>query len=494
MTGPGLHVEVTDAATRGVIRLSRRDLAALNLRPGDTVCATAGRACHGRVSVGAVAEGSALLDRDLAANCDTSQDGRVFLRPADLPRIETLAVQLDTPAPVEPADLSDALFDMALTEGDRLSLTLPQGRTVGVEVMSVSPGGAGLLGAETLVTVQNRPGEDDRLAGIGGMATQIRRVREMIVAPLVRPELFERLGISAPRGVLFSGPPGSGKTLLARAVAAETKAAFFHLNGPEIISKHYGDSEAALRRLFEAAEKQAPSIVFIDEIDAIAPRRDDLSGDKQVERRVVAQLLTLMDGLSDRGRIVVMAATNLPDALDPALRRPGRFDREIRFSPPDAAQRRDILEVHLAKSPLAGDVDLSALADIAHGYVGADLAALVREAAVAALARSVAEAGSEAAVDLENLAITQADLEHGLAVTSPSALRDSAVDAPPVRWEDIGGLDAPKAALQRAVMWPMEHRERFRELGVQPPRGILLTGPPGRARHSSPGRWPLKAG
>lgn len=482
MTGRRLVAEVVATPQRGVVRVSRSELAAFGLRPGDTLRATGGRSTHGRVSVGAVADGCARIDAVLASNCGAKPGTSLLFVPTALPAIETATLRIEGTGQAAPDELTEALFDMALTDGDQLGVTLAAGRHLRLEVLSVIPGGAGLLGPDTLVTLQSQPQDEAALDGIGGMESQIRRVQEMIVTPLLRPELFDRLGISAPRGVLFSGPPGSGKTLLARAVAARTKASFFHINGPEIVSKHYGDSEAALRRLFETAEKQAPSIVFIDEIDAIAPRRDDLSGDKQVERRVVAQLLTLMDGLSDRGRIVVMAATNLPDALDPALRRPGRFDREIRFDPPDASQRRDILAVHLARAPLAADLDLTRVAEAAHGYVGADLAALAREAGMAALARAVAAAGSEAAVDVDELTIGQPDLDHGLAVTSPSALRDAAVESAPVRWDDIGGLDATKAELHRAVIWPIQHRDRFRVLGVRPPRGVLLAGPPGSGK------------
>ena len=251
---------------------------------------------------------------------------------------------------------------------------------------------------------------------------------------------------------------------------------------PEFVTKHYGESEAALRNIFAAASKDAPAIIFIDEIDAIAPRRDSLSGEKQVERRVVAQLLTLMDGLAERGRVIIMAATNLPDSLDPALRRPGRFDREIRFGPPKAAARREILDIHLRDAPLAKDVDLGDIAAQAHGYVGADLAALAREASLAALDRTVSEAGGEHAVRPENLFITRRDLEHGLAVTSPSALRDTLVESPTLTFADIGGMEETKEALKEAVIWPFQHRETFEALNMRSVSGVLMSGPPGSGK------------
>jgi transitional endoplasmic reticulum ATPase len=304
----------------------------------------------------------------------------------------------------------------------------------------------------------------------------------MIETPLRRPDLYKRLGLHPPRGVLFTGPPGSGKTLLARAVAKKTQARFFHISGPEIVTKHYGDSEAGLRKVFDAATKAAPAIIFIDEIDAIAPRREGLSEDKQVERRIVAQLLTLMDGLTDRGRVVVMAATNLPDALDPALRRPGRFDREIIFRPPTPAQRREILEVHLAQTPLDPDVTLDSIAARCHGYLGADLAALTREAAVAALARATKEAGREEALDPKTLFVTMQDLEFGLHATGPSILRGNATPVPNVSWDDIGGLNEAKEALHRAILWPLQHAALLQKLRLTPARGVLLAGPPGSGK------------
>jgi transitional endoplasmic reticulum ATPase len=275
--------------------------------------------------------------------------------------------------------------------------------------------------------------------------------------------------------VLLTGPPGTGKTMLARAVAQECGATFISIAGPEIVSKHYGDTEAQLRALFERAAREAPSVVFIDEIDAIAPRRDGVGSERQLERRMVAQLLTLLDGLDPRNRVVVMAATNLPDSLDPALRRPGRFDREIQFSAPDRDGRRAILAAHTRLTPLDSDVDLDHLAAITHGFVGADLAALVREAAMAAIRRSPSP----------DVVATAADFEIARLEVAPSALRDVAVEVPDIRFDAIGGLESVKAALAEAVLLPLAHADLFERFGVRPPRGILLEGPPGAARNCS---------
>ncbi|MEJ2119008.1 MAG: AAA family ATPase, partial [Alphaproteobacteria bacterium] len=289
---------------------------------------------------------------------------------------------------------------------------------------------------------------------IGGLHREVRRVREMIELPLKYPEVFLHLGIEAPKGLLLYGPPGTGKTLIARACAHEVGVQFFHVNGPEIIDKMYGASEAHLRNMFKEAEKAAPAIIFIDEIDAIAQNRGALSGERQLERRVVAQLLALMDGLESRGQITVIAATNMPDELDPALRRPGRFDRELNIGAPDAEARLEILEIHSRGMPLAVDVDMKELARYTHGYVGADLAALCREAAMSALRREI----------------------------QPSALREISVEVPEVRWSDVGGLDEVKALLTESVLWPLTHRELFTEAGIRPSRGAVLHGPPGTGK------------
>ncbi|MEX2534642.1 MAG: CDC48 family AAA ATPase [Trueperaceae bacterium] len=319
---------------------------------------------------------------------------------------------------------------------------------------------------------------------VGGMGSTIEQVREMIELPLKHPELFSRLGIEPPKGVLLHGPPGTGKTLLARAVANESDARFFHIGGPEIIGRHYGESEQRLREIFSEAQQNAPSIVFIDELDSIAPKRSESTG--EVERRVVAQLLTLMDGLEPRLNVVVIAATNRVDSIDEALRRPGRFDRKIVVGVPDRSGRRETLEIHTRGMPLAEGVDLDELARITYGYVGADLSALAREAAIEALRRNLPSIDLDAdeipAESLENLQVTGDDFTDALRRVQPSALREIMIQVPDVGWEDIGGLEEVKRTLREGVELPLKRPEAFRRVGIRPPKGILLFGPPGTGK------------
>ena len=467
---------------RALVRMPIDKMTEMGLRAGDTIAIRGARQSHARVMPAARGGEEVEASGALAQNIGAKWGDSTEVVPAALPPLRSVIIKATGATIGAPSDIEEALFDLPLTEGDVIELILPMGRTAQFEVMSLDPSPAGLFTDQTALTLAGNPKADATYDDIGGLSEEIARVHEMVAVPLLRPELFDRLCVPAPRGVLFTGPPGSGKTLLARSIAAKTSAAFFQINGPEIVSKHYGESEAALRNVFAAAGKDAPAIIFIDEIDAIAPRRDSLSGEKQVERRVVAQLLTLMDGLAERGRVIIMAATNLPDSLDPALRRPGRFDREIRFGPPKAAARREILDIHLRGAPLAEDVDLGAIAGQAHGYVGADLAALAREASLAALDRTVSEAGGEHAVRPENLFITRRDLEHGLAVTSPSALRDTLVESPTLTFDDIGGMEETKDALKEAVIWPFQHRETFEALNMRSVSGVLMSGPPGSGK------------
>ncbi|MCC6023630.1 MAG: CDC48 family AAA ATPase [Thaumarchaeota archaeon] len=316
---------------------------------------------------------------------------------------------------------------------------------------------------------------------IGGLHEQIQRIREMIELPLRYPELFQKLGIEPPKGVLLYGPPGCGKTLLAKAVATEAEANFILVNGPEIMNKYYGESEARLREIFRKAEENAPSIIFIDEIDAIAPKRSEVTG--EVEKRVVAQLLALMDGLESRGQVIVIGATNRPNALDPALRRPGRFDREIEIGIPDRNARREILQIHTRGMPLAEDVDLDRLAEITKGYTGADLAALCREAAMKAIRRILPSIDfSEERIPpeiLDKLVVTMKDFLDAFKEITPTALREIEIEIPNVRWEDIGGLEDVKRQLVESIEWPLKYPEKFERMGIKPPKGILLYGPPG---------------
>jgi len=318
---------------------------------------------------------------------------------------------------------------------------------------------------------------------IGGLKQIVPKIREMIELPLRHPEIFTRLGIEPPKGVLLYGPPGCGKTLLAKAVANESGAHFISLAGPEVMSKWYGQSEENLRRVFEEAEKNSPAIIFIDEIDAIAPKRENVTG--EVERRVVSQLLTLMDGLKARGKVVVIAATNRPNALDPALRRPGRFDRELEIPVPDKKGRKEILQIHTRHMPLDKSVDIEKLAEITYGFVGADLAALAKEAAMHSLRRvlpniSALKEGEPLPKDLlEKLMVTKEDFDYAMRMVQPSAMREVLVEVPRVKWSDVGGLQEVKESLKEAVEWPLKNPGSFKRLGIRPPRGIMLYGPPG---------------
>ncbi len=320
---------------------------------------------------------------------------------------------------------------------------------------------------------------------IGGLKEEIKKIREMVEIPLKHPELFEKLGIEPPKGVLLYGPPGTGKTLLAKAVASESDANFISLNGPEIMSKFYGESEKKIRDLFEEAEKTAPSIIFIDEIDAIAPKREDVGG--EVERRVVSQLLTMMDGLRSRGKVVVIGATNRINALDPALRRPGRFDREIAINVPDKKGRLQILKIHTRGMPLAKDVKLEELASLTYGFVGADLESLAKEAAMGVLRRvlpklNLDEKDSIPPEVLDKLIVRHKDFLNALKVVRPSAMREVLVETPNISWEDVGGLEEVKRELKEAVEWPLKYEEKFKKMGIRPPRGVLLYGPPGTGK------------
>jgi len=358
-------------------------------------------------------------------------------------------------------------------------------------VVSTNPKGPVRITENTeveLLPQATKPIEDEKIPDVtyedlGGLHNEIKLVREMIELPLKHPELFERLGIEPPKGILLHGPPGCGKTLLAKAVANEAGANFFVINGPEIISKFYGQSEENLRKIFEDAEKNAPSIIFIDEVDAIAPKREEVHGD--VEKRVVSQLLTLMDGLKARGKIIVIAATNIPNAIDPALRRPGRFDREIEIGVPNKEGRKEILEIHTRGMPISEKVNIDYLAEVTYGYVGADIAALTKEAAMNALRRvlpSITEIKKDSPLPediLKKLIVTDEDFSHALKVVEPSAMREVLIEVPKVTWEDIGGLEDVKKLLKESTEWPLKYPESFERIGIRPTKGIILYGPPG---------------
>jgi len=381
------------------------------------------------------------------------------------------------------------LMNMPLAKGDVIVVPI-LGMGIELKVTSTSPSQYVMVVESTVVEVSSTPTKRvEEITGvtyedIGGLHEELQRIREMIELPLKHPELFKHLGIEPPKGVLLYGPPGTGKTLIAKAIANETGAHFITINGPEIMSKFYGESEARLREVFQEAEQNAPSIIFIDELDAIAPKRSEVTG--EVERRVVSQLLTLMDGLKSRGQVIVIGATNRIEAIDPALRRPGRFDREIRIGVPDRNGRKEILQIHTRRMPLDSDVNLDELADITHGFVGADLAALCREAAMNALRRFLPQIDLEKEVIpaevLEKIKVNREDFANAMKVVQPSALREVVLEIPNVRWEDIGGLESIKQELKEAVEWPLKYPDVFKRLGIRPPRGILLYGPPGTGK------------
>lgn len=375
--------------------------------------------------------------------------------------------------------------------GDRVRATLFGSRSCDFKVASTIPEGAVIINSATLIRMESKGSPEAREAkisyeDIGGLGTQIQRIREMIELPLKYPQIFERLGIDPPKGVLLHGPPGTGKTLIARAVASETDAYFTSISGPEIMGKFYGESEGRLRSIFEDAQKHSPAIIFIDEIDSIAPKREEMGSEKQVERRVVAQLLALLDGLESRGKVIVIGATNIPNVLDPALRRPGRFDREICIPIPDKNGRLDILQIHTRGMPLAADISLEKLAEITHGFVGADLEALAREAAMSALRKILPKIDFQMAdIPYEMLMKLEVNMDNfieAMKEVEPSAIREVFVEVPDVKWEDVGGLENVKEELKEAVEWPLKYSDIFKKAGTNPPKGILLYGAPGTGK------------
>src|ERR671911_653772 len=419
----------------------------------------------------------------------------------EVKRVESKDAKSITFAPTEPLRivgaeeyLAEYLNGQLMTKGDTIPLNV-MGQRVDLVVISTNPSGPVIVNESTKVTVSEESAKAVQVSkeggvpsityeDIGGLGNAVGRVREMIELPLRHPELFKRLGVEAPKGVLLHGPPGTGKTLLAKAIASETNANFYTIGGPEIMSKYYGESEEKLRNVFQQAEQNAPSIIFIDEIDSIAPKREEVSG--EVERRIVAQLLSLMDGMSARGKVVVIGATNRINAIDPALRRPGRFDREIEIGVPDRNGRLEILQIHTRGMPLAKDVNLEKLADISHGFVGADLQSLSKEAGIRSLRRILPniDLSSESIPSdtLRKIIVTMNDFMDVVKEMEPSAMREVFVEVPDVKWEDIGGLSLIKQELQEAVEWPLKYQGVFAFADAVPPKGILLYGPPGTGK------------
>jgi len=488
---------------RGLVRLDPQDLERLGVNIGDVVEIAGKRPTVARAMPAYAAQrGQGLIQIDgiLRANAGAALDERVTVRRVEVQPARTVVLTPDiTPRPSlgrrgeggEVARYLARLLDgIPVVTGDRVRVDLIGTRAQTFTVAETIPAGPVLIGPTTAIRLAGEGTGRERGAityeDIGGLHREIRRIREMIELPLRYPEVFERLGIDPPKGVLLHGPPGCGKTLIARAVAQETSAHFLHVNGPEIIDKWYGASEAHLRGFFEEARRHAPAIIFIDEIDAIAPKREEMSGDRQVERRVVAQLLALMDGLESRGHVIVVAATNIPNTLDPALRRPGRFDREIAIGVPDKDGRLEILEIHTRGMPLAEDVDLERLAATTHGFVGADLEALSREAAMSALRRLMPDIDfAQVHIPYEKLMaleVTSSDFMTALAEVEPSAIREVFTEVPDVGWDDIGGLEEIKRLLMETVEWPLQYGPLFAHVHTNPPKGILLHGPPGTGK------------
>ena len=402
---------------------------------------------------------------------------------------KVIVAPLEAIPPIDERYLADALESVPLIKGDNVMVPYFGGRLT-FQVIGVTPAVDAVLVTQKTVFHIAEKGETLRgvpqvtYEDIGGLTDEIKKVREMIELPLRHPEIFEKLGIEAPKGVLLYGPPGTGKTLLAKAVANESNAHFISISGPEIMSKFYGESEARLREIFKEAREKSPSIIFIDEIDSIAPKREEVTG--EVERRVVSQMLSLMDGLEARGKVIVISATNRPNAIDPALRRPGRFDREIEIKVPDKRGRKDILAIHSRNMPLLDDVDIDRISAVSHGYVGADLEYLCKEAAMKCLRRLLHVLNLEEekipAETLDKLIVNQEDFTKALREITPSGMREVFVENPDVKWEDVGGLEVVKRELQEAVEWPMKYPGLYDKLGHNMPRGILLHGPSGTGK------------
>jgi len=501
---PSLSLRVAEAlpkdAGRGLVRLDPQDLHKLGAEIGDVVEVANKRPTVARaLPAYADQRGQGLIQMDgiLRANAGAGLDERVNVRCIEVQPARTVVLEpvgsLRAGGEAAQARYLARLLDgIPVLSGDQVRVDLFGTRAQTFTVVKTTPAGPVLIGSSTTIQLTSKEkgalegGDTITYEDIGGLRREIRRIREMIELPLRYPEIFERLGIDPPKGVLLHGPPGCGKTLIARAVAHETSAHFVHINGPEVIDKWYGASEAHLREIFEDARRRAPAIIFIDEIDAIAPKREEMSGDRQVERRVVAQLLALMDGLKSRGEVIVIAATNIPNTLDSALRRPGRFDREIVIGVPDKDGRQEILEIHTRGMPLAKDVDLTRLAAITHGFVGADLEALGREAAMSALRRLMPEIDfAQARIPYEKLVameVTMDDFWAALAEIEPSAIREVFTEVPDVGWDDIGGLDEVKRLLKETIEWPLQYGDLFAHVHAAPPKGILLYGPPGTGK------------
>ncbi len=478
---------------RGVVRLDYDAMDSLDASTGDIVELKGKRKTVGKclpLYPSDEGRGVVRIDGLLRNNSGVAIGDSVTVRKVKAPPAEKITVSpLEAIPPIDEKYLADALEGVPVTKGDNIMIPYFGGRLT-FQVQSFIPLAEAVLITQRTIFVISEKSEAIRgvpqvtYEDIGGMKDEIQKVREMIELPLRHPEIFEKLGVEAPKGVLLYGTPGTGKTLIAKAVANESNAHFISISGPEIMSKFYGESEARVREIFKEAREKSPSIVFIDEIDSIAPKREEVTG--EVERRVVSQLLALMDGLEARGKVIVIAATNRPNAIDPALRRPGRFDREVEIKVPNKKGRSEILQIHTRHMPLTQDVDLERLSSITHGFVGADLEGLCKEAAMKVLRRVLPELKLEedklTPEFLSKLQVTKDDFQLALKDIMPSAMREVYVETPDVRWSEIGGLGTTKKELQEAVEWPLKYPDLYSTIGYSMPKGILLYGPSGTGK------------
>jgi len=480
---------------RNIARIDQETMEKLDIKTGDII-ALVGKKESAGIAWPSYPQDSGLgiirIDSRLKKNIGTSIDDTIQIR-----KVKTHPALNIVLAPISFKYKSNPRFETFVKRklnnypvaiDDFIFISIGISREITFKVISMRPSGICTIKPETVLHISENITEDEERGAdyvtyedVGGLDREIQRVREMVELPLRHPSIFKRLGIDPPKGVLLRGPPGCGKTLLAKAVANESEAYFISINGPEIMSKFYGESEKKLRKIFIEAEEKSPSIIFIDEIDAIAPKRETVTG--EVERRVVAQLLALMDGLHSRGKVIVIGATNRPNSLDPALRRPGRFDREIEIKVPNEKGRREVFQIHTRSMPLDKKISLKEFANITHGFVGADIMAVCREAAMSALRRYLPQIDLDSDVIdpelLEQIEVTQNDFEEALKEVMPSGIREVFVEIPNVNWDQIGGLEDLKQKLIESVDWPLSHPKIFERMGISPPRGILLYGPPG---------------
>ncbi len=480
-------------AGRGIARIDSKVMKKLGLVSGDIVGIKGKAPAYAIVWPGYPEDSDReiiRIDGNIRSNASIGIGERVEVKKAAAVKAMRISVAPTEPMRIVQGDeyIRRVLGGQPIVKDQHIRVDI-LGRPLTFIVTSTQPTGVVIVMSDTEVALAEKPIEAMRTyvtyEDIGGLKREVGLIREMVELPLKHPELFQRLGVEPPKGVLLHGPPGTGKTLIAKAVANETDANFVFLSGPEVIGKYYGESEARLREIFERAEANPPAIVLIDEIDAIAPKRSEMTGERMVERRVVAQLLALMDGLKTRGKVVVLAATNQPGLLDEALRRGGRFDREIEIGIPNRDGRHEILQIHTRGMPLAKDVDLNYLANITHGFVGADLAGLCKEAAMSALRKILPKIEIEKEIPaeiLEALEVTTDDFSNAFKTVVPSAMREVFIEVPNVHWDDIGGLEQAKQELIEAVEWPLKYPEAFEHFKTKPPKGILLFGPPGTGK------------